>query len=278
MPAIIPAPARILVAASVTKLGSDSRDAVIVSGSHGGIYAAYLAAAAGARAVILNDAGIGLDNAGIAGLGWCDGFAMAAAAVDHRSAWIGRSEGMLEQGVVSAVNETAKAAGCRPGQACAEAARLLAVAPPPAAPPPAYAEARHLLGRYGALAAWAIDSAALVRPEDRGQIVVTGSHGGLVGAVPALALQVDARLALFNDAGIGLDEAGIGRLVPLQARGIAAATVDCRSARIGDGRSTYADGILSRVNEAAVALGARPGMRARDLIDRLLVSQGGPQP
>ena len=41
---------------------------VVVGGSHCGVYAAYLVARAQARAVVLNDAGIGRDAAGVAGL------------------------------------------------------------------------------------------------------------------------------------------------------------------------------------------------------------------
>ena len=47
----------------------------------------------------------------------------------------------------------------------------------------------------------------MVEPGDEGQIVITGSHGGVVASRPDLALQVEALLALFNDAGIGIDEA-----------------------------------------------------------------------
>jgi len=71
---------------------------------------------------------------------------------------------------------------------------------------------------------------------------------------------------LFTDAGIGVDEAGVTRLPALEARGIAAGTVAAASARIGDARSTYEDGILSRVNRRASALGIVPGMAAREFV------------
>ena len=38
------------------------------------------------------------------------------------------------------------------------------------------------------------------------------------------------------------------------------------AARIGDARSTYEDGILSRVNARAAALGLAPGMSAREAV------------
>ena len=87
-----------------------------------------------------------------------------------------------------------------------------------------------------------------------------------MGGRPETALKYDAFAALFNDAGIGIDEAGVTRLPALAARGIAAATVAAASARIGDARSTYEDGIVSRVNSRAVALGIAPGISAREFI------------
>ena len=72
--------------------------------------------------------------------------------------------------------------------------------------------------------------------------------------------------ALYNDAGIGKDEAGTSRLPALNARGIAAATVSAASARIGDARSTYEDGSISRVNTRAAALGLREGISAREFV------------
>ena len=116
---------------------------------------------------------------------------------------------------------------------------------------------------------WALNSASLVLPEHKDAIVVTGSHGGLLGGKPETAIKYDVLGALFNDAGIGKDEAGVSRLPALAARGIAAATVAATSARIGDARSTYEDGIVSRVNTRAAALGLREGLSARDFVARL---------
>ena len=79
--------------------------------------------------MIMNDAGIGKDNAGIAGLAYLDAINLAAAAADARSCHIGDGEHMLAHGVISHVNATAAALGCAPGQgvrACAERMRLAA--------------------------------------------------------------------------------------------------------------------------------------------------------
>jgi len=148
---------------------------------------------------------------------------------------------------------------------CREAAASLQRAEAPRREPPPAIEGAFLL-EAGAPPVWALDSASLVAPEHRDAIVVTGSHGGLLGGRPETALKYDVRTAFYHDAGIGIDEAGASRLPALDARGIPGATVSAASARIGDARSCYADGVLSRVNSSAAALGLAPGMTARDAV------------
>jgi hypothetical protein len=72
----------ILVVPSVTKLPPEADGAVIVGGSHAALYAAHVVAKAGARAAIHHDAGIGLEEAGVAGLALAQELGMAMAAVD----------------------------------------------------------------------------------------------------------------------------------------------------------------------------------------------------
>ena len=90
----------------------------------------------------------------------------------------------------------------------------------------------------------------------QGRIVVSGSHGGL--SAGRFALEAKVRLAVFNDAGVGRDGAGI-----------AACTVSHDSARIGEAHSTLDDGLISHANAAAAALGARAGLRLRDWLAEL---------
>ena len=260
-------PARLLLLDSATWLDQAARDRVVVCGSHAGRYSAVLAARAGIRAIVLNDAGIGLRRAGVAGLGLLDESVVPAVAVDHRSARIGDAADMLLRGVLSEVNETAGALGCVHGQAVHAAAALLAEARPTAPVAVAFdGEARHAILTESP-AIWALDSASLVRDADAGAVLMLGSHGGLIGTDPGNALRVDALAAVFNDAGGGADDAGIARLAALDRRAIPAATVSAASAAIGDGRSTYHDGMLSAVNGTAQALGARPGITARRFAD-----------
>lgn len=109
-----------------------------------------------------------------------------------------------------------------------------------------------------------VDSITQIGPADAGRWVVSGSHGGSSSASYALA--VPLALAVFNDAGVGKDEAGIAALGLLQAQGRAAATVAHDSARIGDARDAWAHGVVSHVNAAAAALGLAPGQRLRDAL------------
>ncbi len=257
-----------VVCDSVTELGPEHAGRIAVCASHGGIYPAWYAARLGVRALVLNDAGIGKDEAGVAGLLWLDALGIPAAALDHDSCRIGDGADAWACGVVSRVNRAAQALGVRPGQSTAEAVARLAKAAGHAVEVPDLAETRQRIEEAcrDGVEVWALDSASLVRPADCGAILAIGSHGGLLGGRPEKALRVCAFAALFNDAGIGKDEAGVTRLPVLAARGIAAATVDCFSARIGEGLSTYRDGILSRVNEIAARLGAQPGMSARAFV------------
>jgi uncharacterized protein YunC (DUF1805 family) len=262
VPAFIEAP-------TITSLPPEARGAVILTGSHGGRYPGYLAAKAAARAVIFSDAGIGRDEAGIGSLADLERYGIAAAAIAHTSARIGDTTDMAARGIVSRANAQARALGVVAGMACREAAERLQAAALVEVEPDPYEESRREIALPGAARRIVlIDSAAQVTPDDVGQIVVTGSHGGLVGGNPKYALRVDGHVGVFNDAGIGIDNAGTTRLPALDERGIAAFTVSAASARIGEALSTYRDGIISVVNDTARERGAQPGMSAKDILDR----------
>ena len=258
------------MADSVTALDASARGQAIVCGSHGGRFSAALALEFGVRGIVLNDAGVGRDRAGIAGLALLDLHGIPAATVGYLTSAIGDGGDTLNHGVLSHVNAAASAIGCVRGMRADEAAQLMAVAAPPVGTPfSAPPEARHLL-RDHRPRVWALDSASLVVADDAGDILLTGSHGELVGGRPEAALATDALAAVFNDAGRPGGDVPRGRLAVLDERGIAAATVDAYSARIGDGRSTYFDGVFSAVNRTAAELGASKGMTARAFTDLVI--------
>lgn len=262
-------PALVLYADSITKVGAEALGAVVVNGSHGGVIAAVMAVDVGVRAAIFNDAGIGKDEAGIAGLGLLQSVGVAAATVSHLSARIGDGRDMMDRGVISRCNALAEALGVRAGMACAAAAVRLAEADATVMDTPLHAENRHL-AEPGPPVVWLLDSASMVTADDADCVVVTGSHGALLGGKPDSAVKAPVLAALFNDAGIGIDKAGVSRLAALEARGIAAAAVSADSARIGDARSTYDDGVISTCNPLAQSMGVRLGASARDAVRALI--------
>jgi hypothetical protein len=251
----------VLAAESVTALAPEVRGAVLVVGSHGGIIAAHLAATAGVRAVVFNDAGVGKDAAGIAGLAYLDPVGIAAAAVAHTSARIGDGADALARGIVSHTNALAASLGVVAGMRCREAAECLRVAPRAHREPPPCSDGRYLL-RAGAVEVWGLDSIGKVVAADAGRVLVIASHAALHGGRPDSALPVAARAVLFHDAGVGA--AGVTRLPVLGTRGIAAGAVDGMTARIGDARSLWETGLVAHLNAPALDSGARPGMTARE--------------
>ena len=94
----------ILTADSITRVGTEAAGAVVVNGSHGGIYAAYLAGKLPVAAAIFNDAGVGRDQAGIAGLDYLEELGIPAAAIGCDTARIGDGADMMARGLVTNAN------------------------------------------------------------------------------------------------------------------------------------------------------------------------------
>jgi hypothetical protein len=265
-----------LILDSVTVFPPDARGRAAIAASHGGAYAAYLAAKAGIKAVILCDAGVGREQAGIGGLPYLDRLGVAAAAIGHRTARIGDGADCGRRGVITFTNAGAATFGIAPGMSAREALERLERADlPPCPAPPPIEETRHRLSdtEAGGVRVHAIDSAGLVLPEDAGHIVATGSHGALLGGKPETAIKIAVFAALYNDADFGIEDAGIARLAVLDRRGIAGACVSAWSARIGDGQSTYRDGFVSAVNARAAQCGGEIGISAKELVARLVAAR-----
>ncbi|WP_288903750.1 hypothetical protein [uncultured Sneathiella sp.] len=255
---------------SITDADEGHRGKVVVSGSHGGIYPAAIASSAGIRAVLFNDAGIGLDQAGVAGVLSLAKVGMAAAAIDSRSCLIGSAEDALARGIITIANSVAARCGVETGMPADKAVLALANAPQPEGRLPEVQEARYelRLERNG-LDILLVDSASLVKAEDKNKIIITGSHGGLIGGNPERALKAVAKVAVFNDAGVISDEVGISRLPALDDRAVTAVTVSHETARIGDARSALETGVISKANLHASRTGAAVGMKLKDWLNSL---------
>ncbi|MFK7751107.1 MAG: hypothetical protein AB8B51_01025 [Sedimentitalea sp.] len=253
---------------SITDATAQMAGQVGISGSHGGHLAAAIASRSGLRAVVLNDAGIGLSGAGIAGLKALDTVGMAGVSVTASSAEIGSATDAMENGIVGFVNETARVLGMVAGLALHEQITALLQAPPPSGILPKVVEARQCIDIAGKTVL-CVDSASLITPADAGRLIVTGSHGGLIGGDPARACKADAGLVAYNDAGGGKNDIGFSRLPALQQRGIAAVTLDHETCRIGDAVSGLMSGVISRCNAPARALGLDIGQNVKNILGRL---------
>jgi uncharacterized protein YunC (DUF1805 family) len=250
---------------------------VVVGGSFIGVYPTALALRAGAKAVVGSAAGVGRDQAGIAGLRLGDRWGTPCAAVGESTARLADGFDTYENGSVSHVNQAAQALGLQPGLACAQAAQAMLMAQSGE-----IGRANELVnaertvvwrgseGRVSALA-----SVGLAGPDNAGEVICAGSHTGLVTwrYVSSYAFAVAG--VICNDAGVGKERSGIAGLEPLAEAGVAAAAVSSDSARIGEGRSTYADGIISHVNRVAERAGVRTGMAAHEAALAMLRAKGG---
>ena len=265
-----------IVLDSVTHLKAEHRGTVGFCGSHAGTYAAYYAASKGMAGVILNDAGIGRERAGVAGLGLLERLGVPGAAISHLSARIGDGADGVARGVLSTVNGPAAALGLKVGMTCKAALDILARTDLNASPAPkAEQESRFELpeaGR-GGVKVIVIDSMSLIEPQDDGHVIVAASHGGAPGGKPETAAKYPVFACVTNDADRGIENAGLTRLPLLDRRGIAAACVSAFSARIGDGRSTWEDGYISAVNDTARGHGGLIGQSCKEFVAAMVAAR-----
>lgn len=116
----------VLIMDSITKVAPQDAGAIVVSASHGGASSGEFALEVPLKAAFFNDAGVGKDDAGIAALAMLQARRVAAGTVAHTSARIGDAQDMWDCGVISHVNDAARALGLQPGQPLQAALRRLA--------------------------------------------------------------------------------------------------------------------------------------------------------
>jgi hypothetical protein len=267
--------AKVMTVASCSFVRAEHRSHVIVSGSYGGRYNAFNAAKWGVRGVIMSDAGVGKDNAGIRGLDYLDQIGLAAATADAQTCHIGDGDHILAHGIISHVNGAAAALGCTPGESVRNCAELMRSASMPTASPPAITEgARFVMHNVpGEPRVICADSVGMLQPDDAGQIVITASHGAFSAGRPDNAIPPGIYAVFFSDAAGGMDGAGIARLADLDQKGIIAGTTSANSAPIGDSRALYSDGILSHLNGPATRIGGQVGMKLKEFVEILISTQ-----
>jgi hypothetical protein len=116
---------------------------------------------------------------------------------------------------------------------------------------------RSIIGAENGRQIVVMDSMSQVETGDRDRILVAASNGGQESG--RLAIDIRCALAVFNDAGIGKDDAGIAGVVAMGAAGIPGAAVSHVSAEISNGMDMWHHGVLSYVNAPAHAAGLRVG-------------------
>ena len=114
---------RVVAVDTIAHVAPEDEGQIIATGSHGGISSGEYAGRVAVAAVFFNDAGVGKEDAGIAALDYLESRGIAAGAVSHESAIIGDAAETWECGVVSALNERARAAGFAPGEPLRTAVR-----------------------------------------------------------------------------------------------------------------------------------------------------------
>ncbi len=116
---------RVILMDSITKVSKEDEGQVVVSASHGGSSSGEFALEVPLKAVFFNDAGVGKEDAGIAALQMLQARSVAGGTVSHLSARIGDSQDMWDHGVISHLNEAARALGLQENQRLDQALTFL---------------------------------------------------------------------------------------------------------------------------------------------------------
>jgi len=233
------------------------------------------------KAVFLNNAGIGKNQAGISGLIHYQNEHILACAVDCNSAEIGVARDTWESGIISHTNSQAHDAGIQIGDSVKDAVARINNIINQSSLSQKNKHAESLMNEEKAnnskidlikqtqtqidgISITVTDSITFLNENNAGDIVVCGSHGGLSAGAYAQKHRVKA--VFFNDAGIGKNNAGVKSLDSLNDAGILACTVDCMSAEIFNGQDTLDNGIITVCNQLAKDRNIREMMTVKEAL------------
>lgn len=242
---------------------------VVVTASYCGVLCARFVSAHSPKGAIGVDCGIGLEGSSIAGLWFYEALNLPAAAVDVMTVELGNGLDVYQRGIISRFNDPARRCGIQAGMSVGSAVRLILEKEDLAPPSPAAVTNRTVVHEQDGHAIVCTDSIAFALPEDKDRnVLCTGGHTGR-SAVPYLR-SARPRGFICSDGGGGRDQSGTAGLGIVEKDGLAGATVDVKTARMGDGLSTYHDGVISALNQPAFDRGVRVGMTAREAAEWLL--------
>jgi len=217
----------------------------------------------GVKAIIALDAGIGKDEAGITALKTGDQHGVPVAAVATLTAEVanGRS---VAWGTISRANGPARALGVEPGQLAYDAAVRMLAAPrgKEIEVPATWDEHPRVVEEYPRGKIWASTSSFVFKQKMPTDVICIAANAGRVFAESLI--EIGPRGGIANDSGMAKNHSGIAGLKILAEAGIAACAVGTMSARIGDGMSTWDDGVISAVNAVAAERRVKVGMTAKE--------------
>ena len=276
-------PESVILLDSLGDVQPDNTSPILVCASHCGDNGAFARKLKDChvKAVFLNNAGIGKNQAGISGLAHYEAENILACAVDHYSAEIGVARDTWESGIISHTNTLAEEAGIQPGDSVQEAvARIINIITPISSTQEnenfesltnekkdsngKVDLKRQTQTQIDGVSITVTDSITFLNENNSGDIVVCGSHGGLSAGHYAQKHRLKA--VFFNDAGIGKNNAGIKSLDSLSDAGILACTVDCMSAEIFNGQDILDNGIITACNQLAKTRNIKENMTVKEAI------------
>ncbi len=273
-------PESVILLDSLGDLQPDNASPILVCASHCGDNGTFARKLTNChvKAVFLNNAGIGKNQAGICGLSHYEAANILACAVDHNSAEIGVARDTWESGIISHTNTLAEEAGIQPGDSVQESvAKIINL--PSSTKENKNAESliieekengskvelkKQIQTQINGVSITVADSITFLNESNAGDIVVCGSHGGV--SAGHYAQKHSLKAVFFNDAGIGKNNAGIKSLDTLSDAGILACTVDCMSAEIFNGQDMLENGIISVCNQLAQTRNIKEKMTVKEAI------------
>ncbi|WP_319479578.1 hypothetical protein [uncultured Draconibacterium sp.] len=280
-------PEGVVLLDSLGDLQPGNTSPILVCGSHcgGNRDLARQIKNCGVKAVFLNNAGIGKNQAGIRGLTYYELENILACAVDHNSAEIGISRDTWESGIISHTSPRAEAAGIQTGDSVKEAVAKIShiVKHSTSTQKSERFESQNRRESEGSkkglkkqvkaqiesVDITIADSITSLSEDNFGDIVVCGSHGGVSAGEYAQKHRLKA--VFFNDAGIGKNNAGIKSLEILNDAGILACTVDCMSAEIFNGQDVLDNGIITVCNQQAKTRNIKERMTVKEAVKSMIL-------
>ncbi len=274
-------PQGIVLLDSLGDLQPSNTSPILVCGSHcgGNRDLAGHVKSCHVKAVFLNNAGVGKNQAGIRGLTHYEAENVLACAVDNHSAEIGIACDTYESGIISHTTSKAESIGIQIGESVQEGiAKIIShrshtqqhadsVSLDEEEKNNKESIKKQTQTHIDGLRITVTDSITFLNESNSGDIVVCGSHGGLSAGNYAKKYCVKA--VFFNDAGIGKNNAGVKSLAFLSDVGIPACTVDCMSAEIFNGRDVLDNGIITVCNQLAKNRNIKTKLTVKEAIKHL---------